>query len=178
LVPGKDGIRFRLKYITTTLRDGFELAQILQYFLRKVGIELEIDMTETGVFFDRIKKGQFDLYSSRWIGVADASILRRALHSKSPLNRIHYHSPAMDQLIEDRKVQEAQKLMLADLPYSPLWTWKSCIVETNDRFPFSEENFSRSGALDVLGKIYVSFDHDSTHSRSKSSGQSNSKPNP
>lgn len=125
---GPDGVRLRLRYKTTSVRDGFEIALSLQNALRRIGIELTLDVVEPAVYFSSVRKGAFDLCSSRWIGVSDASILYRTLASGNPDNRGSYSSPETDALLQDAIGQpdlsqrrailaKVQAKVAQDLPY-------------------------------------------------------------
>lgn len=160
--------RFLLHYKTTPIREGMETALIFQAMLKKVGIELQIDVVEPAVFFASIRKGAFQLYSSRWLGVADGSILFRTLRSGQPNNRAGYENPEVDRLL-DRAIQEnnlskrlpllhkVQLQMLEDLPYFPLWHWKNTLIlrNTPDRMfeGIEAKNLSLSGAFDPLSRL-------------------------
>ena len=158
---GKNGVRLELHYKTTPIREGFETALMLQEMLGKIGIKIIIDMVEPAVFFASIRKGFFQLYSSRWIGVADGSILFRTLRSGQPLNRIGYSNPAMDKLLDaaisetdpvTRKnlLKQAQELMLDDLPYFPLWFWKNTLIVKKEFTGLTDSSLSLSGGLEPL----------------------------
>src|SRR5262249_51414830 len=62
--PDGDGPRprLRLSIITSTTQLSRNIASILQDQLRAVGIELELLSLESATMFDRLAKGQFDLY--------------------------------------------------------------------------------------------------------------------
>jgi len=168
------GIRFELKYRTTPVREGLETARIIQDALRKIGIEVILEVVEPATFLSSIRKGGFQLYSSRWIGVADGSILYRTLQSSQPNNRVGYTNPVADLILEramselnpqirNRLLAQAQEIMISDLPYFPLWFWSNALVVRKDWAPLiTPEKLSLSGAfgplLDVLqaAKLQVS----------------------
>ncbi len=165
-LKGPDGIRLKLKYKTTPVREGFEMALIFQQMLRDVGIELTLEVVEPAVHLASVRKGAYQLASSRWVGVADASILFRTLQSSQPDNRANYSSPKMDSLLTHamlqsdlntrvRLLQEAQELMLEDLPYFPLWFWHNALVLRKKVTGLSPDELSLSGGLVPLGKLRV-----------------------
>lgn len=136
---GKDGIRLRFKYKTTPAPEGMDMALSFQEMLRKVGIQLTLDVVEPAVFMASIRKGAFQIHSNRLIGVSNASAFQRLMHSKSPNNRAHYRSAKADALIdallsetrlEHRKKLAAslEKLLAEDLPYLPLWYWRNAVL--------------------------------------------------
>lgn len=162
----QDGVRLRLKYRTTPVREGLETALLFQDLLKKVGIELTLDVVEPAVFLSSIKKGKFQLYSSRWIGVSDGSILYRTLRSGQPNNRVRYENAEMDALLEKamsevdplrRKelLKTAQVRMMEELPYFPLWYWSNALVVRKDWSPNIDPSaLSLSGGLEPLTRIH------------------------
>lgn len=161
---GKDGVRLRLRYRTTPSSVGQEMALMFQDMLRRVGVALEIEVVETAVFFSSLKKGKFDLYSSRWIGVADGSILHSALHSTHPMNRIGYTNSevdawlmkAMGELDQNKRREllgKVQLMMAKELPYLPLWFWNNALIASKNVVGADPRKFSLSGALGPLGLL-------------------------
>ena len=53
-----------LRYITTPSREGQQLAYLTREALKKIGIKIEIHVYEPALFYAKIKKRDFDLYSS------------------------------------------------------------------------------------------------------------------
>lgn len=158
---GKDGVRLMLKFKTTSVRDGFETSQVLQEMLKKVGIDLSLEVVEPAVFFASIRKKAFDLYTSRWVGVSDGSIFYKTLSSKSPDNRVSYENRAMDELLEESEADitperhrevmgKIQEKMVNDLPYLPLWYWNTAAVFRKDLKGLRGEDLSLSGSLEPL----------------------------
>ena len=160
------GHRFTLRYKTTPVREGFETAILIRESLAKVGIELKLEVVEPAVFLASVRKGAYQLYSSRWIGVGDGSILFRTLHSKQPNNRAHYKNPEMDTMLEQamKEVDEPKRIevlrrvqekMAQDLPYFPLWYWKNSLILRKDAAAsdIKSEQLSLSGGLEPLVRI-------------------------
>lgn len=162
---GPDGIRLRLAYKTTPVREGLELAMILQRQLRKVGIELRLEVVEPAVFLASVRKGAFQLYTSRWVGVADGSIFYRTLRSGQTNNRAKYEDAEMDRLLDQAQstgdltqrkpvLAKIQAKMAQDLPYLPLWYWNNALVLRKDlASEYSAERLSLSGGLEPLGLL-------------------------
>jgi peptide/nickel transport system substrate-binding protein len=161
---GSDGVRFRLRFKTTSVRDGFENALSLQNTLRKIGIELTLDVVEPAVYFASIRKGAFDLCSSRWIGVSDGSILYRTLATGNPDNRGSYSSLEMDALLQEAIGQpdlaqrrailaKVQAKVAQDLPYLPLWYWNPSFVMRKELSGLEPSDLSLSGSLAPLARL-------------------------
>ena len=142
----RDGVRFRLTMKTSTEEYTRLLAAVLQQQLREVGIELDIRSFEFATFYSDVVKGQFQLYSLRWIGGnEDPDIFEHVFHSTSVppkrANRGHYRNPRVDELIDQgrREVDpekrralyaEVQRIVSEDLPYINLWYLDNVVVHT------------------------------------------------
>jgi peptide/nickel transport system substrate-binding protein len=127
--------RFTLRYSTSQNELRRRIAEVFQWQLEKVGIGLDIRSCEWGAFYADIKKGNFQLFSLTWVGVADPDLLRYIFHSASMppdgANRGRYKNAQLDALLEagvtaegkerGRIYSEAQKIIARDLPYVPLW---------------------------------------------------------
>lgn len=157
----KSGVRIRLHYKSTPAREGIETALLFQNMLRKIGIELTIDVVEPAVFFASVRKGYFQLYSSRWLGVADGSILFNTLHTGQLQNRIAYSNPEMDRLLDEAiaeplfekrlpVLKKVQLKMAEELPYFPLWYWNSAALVRKEFSGIQASELSLSGALEPL----------------------------
>jgi peptide/nickel transport system substrate-binding protein len=161
---GPDQMRFELHYKTTSVREGFENALMFREMLAKIGIRIQLKMVEPAVFLQSVRKRNFQIFASRWIGISDASILYRSLSSKSPDNRAGYSNPEMDQILEKAiteldpakripLMQEVQEIAARDLPYFPLWFWnEGLLVRKNDPglMKIQPEDLSLSGALEPI----------------------------
>ena len=150
--PDPDGngphVRFSLSYKTSTDMESVEIAQIIKGYLKEVGIGVEVRSFEWGTFFDDIKKGNFQMYSLRWIGVVDPDIFYYLFHSSSfppnGANRGQYYNPALDELLalSRRTVDQAQrktlysriqKILAEDTVYTSLW-YRNNLVVIREKF--------------------------------------------
>ena len=144
----KDGVRFHLTMkISTTEESTRLLAAVLQQQLKQVGIALDIRSFEFATFFSDVIKGEFQLYSLRWVGYSnqDPDIFEDVLHSASfpPKrdNRSYYSNPRVDQLIDEgRRITderkrkqlygEVQGIVAEELPYINLWYFDNVVVHS------------------------------------------------
>jgi peptide/nickel transport system substrate-binding protein len=143
--PDGDGprMRFFLSYKTSTDMEAMEIAQIIKGYLKGVGIGLEVRSFEWGTFFEDIMKGNFQVYSLRWIGVVDPDIFYYLFHSSSfppnGANRGRYRNPQLDRLLElsRRTVDQAQRkrlysriqrILAEDAVYTSLWYRDNLVV--------------------------------------------------
>ncbi len=146
----KNGIRFSLQFKTTPLREGHELARILQERFSRLGIQVSLEVVEPAVFLAAVRRGAYELALGRWVGVADPSILERTLRSGSPTNRAGYSDPAMDALLDRADWKGVQQKMVEDLPYFPLWFWKNAVLLRKELTGIESADLSLSGALEPL----------------------------
>jgi peptide/nickel transport system substrate-binding protein len=144
---GKDGMRFHLTMKTSTDEPPRLLAAVLQQQLRQVGIALDIRSFEFATFYSDVLKGEFQLYSLRWVGYSnqDPDIFEDAFHSASAppkrANRGHYANARVDELIDEgrrtadqqRRKQiyaDVQRILADELPYLNLWYFDTVIVHS------------------------------------------------
>jgi len=137
--PDGDGPRprLRLTYKTSTDETALLQAQILQSMWRQIGVEVEIRSYEFATFYDDIKRGNFQLFSLTWTGIADPDIYMLVLHSQrmppAGSNRGRYSNARFDALVEQGArladpaarrplYLEAQSILAHDLPYLSLFT--------------------------------------------------------
>src|SRR4030095_3694302 len=66
--------RFTLTFKTSNKRDRVMMSRAIAQDLKQVGIEVKVESFEWGTFFRDIKTGNFQIYSSTWVGVTDPDI--------------------------------------------------------------------------------------------------------
>lgn len=128
--------RFKLSYKTSKNPMRKKIAEVFARQLGEVGIEVEIKSFEWGTFFSDIKKGNFQLYSLTWVGIADPDIYHYIFHSKSVppdgANRGMYENIVLDGLLDTGRVEtefgnrvaiyrRVQDIIAAEMPYVHLW---------------------------------------------------------
>ncbi len=143
--PDGDGpkTRFKLVYKTTYEERSRKFGEVLQEFLRKVGIALEIKLYEWGTFYDVIKNGNFQVYRLKWVGITDPDQYYEVFNSKNfppnGKNRGFYSNSEIDYLtelgrknmdMEERKkiYSKIQKIVAEELPYISLWHSDNVVV--------------------------------------------------
>jgi peptide/nickel transport system substrate-binding protein len=142
---GKDGIRFHIIMKTSTEESTRLLSAALQQQLHEVGIALDIRSFEFATFLSDVMKGEFQLFSLRWIGGnEDPDIFEVFNSAKTPpkgSNRGFYHNPQVDALLTQGRTEtnqakrkliyaELQKIIAADLPYINLWWGDNVLVHS------------------------------------------------
>jgi peptide/nickel transport system substrate-binding protein len=160
------GMRLKLALKTSTEESTRLLGAVLQEQWRKVGIDLELRSMEPATLASDIAKGDFELYTLRWIGVNnDPEFYEFAFSSKRipPMggNRGHYRNPEVDALLDQARVEsdrekrrelfsKVQKITAEDLPYFSLWFIDNVSVH---RKRISDVQLSPSGDYDFLRSI-------------------------
>lgn len=142
----KDGYYFDLEYKTSENIQALTIAQIIQEQLRDAGIRVNIVSREWGTFYDDIKKGDFQLFSLRWVGISDPDIYYYIMSSDSippdGANRGRYKNEEVDRLIALARITtdtelrrnyycRIQKILNETLPYVHLWYHSNIIISAS-----------------------------------------------
>ncbi|MBI2646398.1 MAG: ABC transporter substrate-binding protein, partial [Deltaproteobacteria bacterium] len=96
-----------LIFKTSTDIQAVNTARLISDHLKKVGIMVELRTHEWGTFFNDIQTGNFQLFSSRWVGVTDPDILYEIFHSSNVppgKNRVFYMNPKVDKLTSEGRI--------------------------------------------------------------------------
>jgi peptide/nickel transport system substrate-binding protein len=163
---GKNGMRMSLTLKTTTEESTRLLGAVLQEQWRKVGVDLELRPMEIATLASEISRGDFELYTLRWIGANnDPEFYEFAFSSKRmpPMggNRGHYRNAEVDALLDAARVEsdqekrrelfgEVQKITAGDLPYVSLWFMDNISVH---RKRIGDLELSPTGDYDFLRSI-------------------------
>jgi len=133
---GKDGIRFSINYRTSTDPTRLRLTTAIAAMWEKLGVHVSIESLEWGGFYARIKRGDFQVFSLAWVGIADPDIYRWILHSSmwppNGANRGRYSNRQVDSWLDEAAAAATQaerkalyvqveRQMLGDMVYIPLW---------------------------------------------------------
>jgi len=133
---GKDGLRFTINYRTSTDPTRLRLTTAIAAMWQKIGVTVSIESLEWGGFYARIKRGDFQVFSLAWVGIADPDIYRWILHSDmwppKGANRGRYANSQVDEWLDmataagrqtERRQWYAkiQQQMHDDMVYIPLW---------------------------------------------------------
>ncbi len=150
--PDGDGpqSRFSLTYKCTDKLPSRQKAQVIQQYLKQVGIDVKIQSYEWGTFFDDIQQGRFDMFSLSIVGIYEPAVYEQFFHSRSignGKNRVGYHNPEVDRLIDlgnrtldiEKRKQiywRIQEIVQEDLPYISLWHETNVAVMDKHLFGF------------------------------------------
>jgi len=133
---GKDGTRFTINYRTSTDPTRLRLTTAIAAMWQAIGVKVSIESLEWGGFYARIKRGDFQVFSLAWVGIADPDIYRWILHSSmwppKGANRGRYSNRQVDlwldvaasensQAERKRWYAKVQRQMFDDMVYIPLW---------------------------------------------------------
>ena len=110
-----------------------DAATMIKQQLSEIGIECNIQALESGVFFDGLNSGDFDLTVVGWSGFVDIDeYLYNLFTTDGAYNQQNYSNPEVDELLEKGRVtideterkeiyKEAQKLIAEDAPMAFLY---------------------------------------------------------
>ena len=164
----RSGTRFHLTMKTSTEESTRLMAAVLQQQLRDVGIALDIKTFEPATFLSDIAKGEFQIYSLRWIGGNEDPdmfdlIFNSARVPPKGANRGFYSNPRVDALIAQGSVEhdqekrkliygELQQIVAQELPYINLWYYDNVVVHSKrladvEISPSGNYNFLKTATL-------------------------------
>jgi peptide/nickel transport system substrate-binding protein len=160
------GMRVKLTLKTSTEESTRLLGAVLKEQWREVGVDLELQSIEPATLLSDTARGNFQLYTLRWIGVNnDPEFYEFTFNSKRmpPMggNRGHYRNAALDALLDRARVEsdqakrralfsQVQKIVAEDAPYLSLWFMDNVSVH---RKRISDVLLSPTGDYDFLESI-------------------------
>jgi peptide/nickel transport system substrate-binding protein len=126
---------------------GRNYAGVIQNYLKVVGIPVEIMTPEQNTFFDELRRGNFQIAYSQWVGGNQDPIFYKDLFATSEIptesrasrNRSRYSNKELDALLEeavntfDRQrsrelYSRIQAIVSRDLPVFPLWYQANIVI--------------------------------------------------
>ncbi len=129
----KDGQPLTLTLLTFARAPNEDVATLLQSQFKAIGVNVDIQQFDTPTAAKAATEGQYDLLLWRY-DRNDADVLNVNLHSSriGSSNRFGYRNPQVDELLDQaareldevaraRYYVEAQKLIMADAPWQPLY---------------------------------------------------------
>ncbi len=129
----RDGQKLQGQLLTSTRAPNKEVATLLQSQLKAIGVPVEIQQLDSRAVMQATSEGQFDLLLWRY-GWNDPDALNIFLSSDriGRTNRVGYSNPEFDALVgqgateldDDARLDlylEAQKIVLEDAPWQPLY---------------------------------------------------------
>lgn len=123
--------------VLTNDRTTADIAEIIQEQLAEIGVDLDVEMMETGAYLEKTANGEMDMFVGSWGTVTlDADYgLYPMFHSENigePGNRSFYQNDELDQLLEQSReatndderldlYEKSQQLIIDDAPIVPLY---------------------------------------------------------
>jgi peptide/nickel transport system substrate-binding protein len=137
-------INFKISSSSTATR---QYVDVIRDSLQKVGIPVEIETMETNTLLDKLRLGEFQMTTSRWVGGNQDPIFLKDLYSSTEIptqdragrNRSRYKNLDLDNILNeavntaDREkalglYKQAQDIISRDLPMLPLWYPANMVV--------------------------------------------------
>lgn len=126
---------------------GRQVAGVIQNYLNAVGVPMEIQTPEANTLFDELRRGNFQIAYSQWVGGNQDPIFYKDLFATSEIptetrpsrNRSRYSNPELDRLLEeavntfDRErgkelYGRIQEIVSRDVPVFPLWYQSNIVI--------------------------------------------------
>ena len=150
--PDGDGPRMRFaKPVVYKLSGssiaGRQYAGVIQNNLKEIGIPVEIQTPEQNTFLDELKRGNFQISYSQWVGGNQDPIFYKDLFATSEIptesrparNRSRYSNKELDALLDeavntfDRQkglelYKKIQEIVSRDVPVIPLWYGSNVVI--------------------------------------------------
>jgi peptide/nickel transport system substrate-binding protein len=150
--PDGDGPRMRFEKpvvykISGSSIAGRQYAGVIQNYLKEVGIPVEIQTPEQNTLFDELRRGNFQITYSQWVGGNQDPIFYKDLFATSEIpteartsrNRSRYSNPELDALLDEavntfdrqRSVElykKIQDIVSRDVPVFPLWYQSNIVI--------------------------------------------------
>ncbi|KJR43781.1 peptide ABC transporter substrate-binding protein [Candidatus Magnetoovum chiemensis] len=133
----QSGFESTIKFYVTAIQESVDMAEIIAYYLKEAGLNIEIVMLEWSAYKEAINNAEADMFwLSWWADYPDAeNFLFPLLHSSNfgvGGNRARYENPKVDALIEklqksikleeiNKTAKEIEELTLNDVPYILFW---------------------------------------------------------
>ena len=139
----RDGKKLTGRLLTSTRSPNEAIATVLQSQLKAIGVPVEIQQLDSSAVMKATTEGAFDLLLWRYDwNDPDALNIYLSTSRIRQTNRVFYSNPTVDALFEKglREVdptkrgqvyEEAQKLILADAPWQPLYYPMEGMVSRN-----------------------------------------------
>lgn len=126
-------------------RDINSIMMVVKEQFEKVGAKVTLRPYEFATFFSDVQKGNFEMFSLRWVAVVEPDIMAKIFHSKEVppgRNRVYFNNARLDALVEQGALEadpqkrkalydEAQLIVAQQLPYIPMWYPNNVAVATS-----------------------------------------------
>lgn len=128
--------RFHLALKTSHRRDRIAMARAIARYWEAIGVGVKVVSNEWGTFYRDIRTGNFQTFTSTWVGVTDPDIYHYVFHSgqipPTGANRGNFSNATVDELVDAARTEsdanlrkkyysQVQKMIALELPYISLW---------------------------------------------------------
>jgi peptide/nickel transport system substrate-binding protein len=112
----------------------------MQNSLKEIGLPVEIETLEFNSLLEQLRRGQFQMTTSRWVGGNQDPMFLRDLFASTEIptqeragrNRSRYSNPELDKILDEAVnttdkqratalYKQAQEIISRELPMLPLW---------------------------------------------------------
>ena len=126
---------------------GRQYAGVIQNYLKEVGIPVEIQTPEQNTLFDELRRGNFQIAYTQWVGGNQDPIFYKDLFATSEIptqtrpsrNRSRYSNPELDKLLDEavntfdrtrgRELYvKIQDTVSREVPIFPLWYQSNIVI--------------------------------------------------
>lgn len=150
--PDGDGPRMRFEKpvvykLSGSSIAGRQYAGVIQNYLKQIGIPVEIQTPEQNTLLDELRRGNFQIAYTQWVGGNQDPIFYKDLFATSEIptqtrpsrNRSRYSNPELDALLDqavntfDRQrgrelYQQIQTIVSRDVPVFPMWYQSNIVI--------------------------------------------------
>ncbi|HEX8748939.1 MAG TPA: ABC transporter substrate-binding protein [Pyrinomonadaceae bacterium] len=117
-----------------------QYATVMQNSLKEIGLPVEIETLEFNSLLEQLRRGQFQMTTSRWVGGNQDPMFLRDLFASTEIptqeragrNRSRYSNPELDKILDEAVnttdkqratalYKQAQEIISRELPMLPLW---------------------------------------------------------
>jgi len=150
--PDGDGPRMRFEKpvvykLSGSSLAGRQYAGVIQNYLKEVGIPVEIQTPEQNTLFDELRRGNFQIAYTQWVGGNQDPIFYKDLFATSEIptqtrpsrNRSRYSNKELDALLDeavntfDRQravilYHQIQDIVSREVPVFPLWYQSNVVI--------------------------------------------------
>ena len=126
---------------------GRQYVGVIQNYLKEVGIPVDIQTPEQNTLLDELRRGNFQIAYTQWVGGNQDPIFYKDLFATSEIptltrpsrNRSRYSNPELDKLLEEavstfdrQRARELygriQEIVSRDVPVFPLWYQSNIVI--------------------------------------------------
>ena len=132
----KNGKPLEIDWKVSNNKASIEVVEVLQHYLQKEGMIINVSIQEWGTYMSAFKAGKFDIVVGQWVGFTGPDMLKFVFHSTNTPpkggNRIGYNNPDLDAVLDQATVEtnapkrtalykQAHQMVNADYAYVNLW---------------------------------------------------------